>query len=134
MLHTPAATVHLIHVVKVLACHAKLVCAKTGGLSFPKGSTVAFQPEDRLHELTGLVAEDALIPAEGEVTLMITNPGANPVNSRKHCCWVQLSQSIGLGILQSQWAPPARRVSGVSLRCQLSTKTLCVELLQSPGI
>ena len=70
----PAATVHLIQAVKVPARHAKLVHAKTSGLSFPEGCTIAFHPEDRLHQLTGLVVEDALIPAEEEVSLVISNP------------------------------------------------------------
>ena len=75
----PAATVHLIQAVKVPARHAKLVHAKTSGLSFPEGCTIAFHPEDRLHQLTGLVVEDALIPAEEEVSLVISNHGVSPI-------------------------------------------------------
>ena len=65
---------------KVPVRHAKLVRVTTEGLSFPKGcTTVAFQPGGRLQELTRLIVEDALIPAEEEVTLMIFNPGMSPI-------------------------------------------------------
>ena len=77
----PSAMVHLIQVVKVPARHAKLVRAKTSGLSFLEGYTIAFQPGDRLHQLTGLVVEDALIPAE--VSLVISNPGVSPIQLRE---------------------------------------------------
>ena len=57
----------------------KLLHVRTGGLSFPKGcTTVAFQPGGRLQELAGLIVEDALIPVEEEVTLMIFN-GMSPI-------------------------------------------------------
>ena len=74
-----AATVHLLQAVKVPARHAKLVRARTGGLSFPKSGTVVFQPGGKLRELTGPIVEDAIIPAEEEVTLMISNPGMSPI-------------------------------------------------------
>lgn len=65
---------------KVPVRHDKLVRAKTTGLYFPKGCTnIAFQPKNRLHKLTGLIVEDALIPAEEGVTLVISNPGMSPV-------------------------------------------------------
>ena len=57
---------------KVPARHAKLVHAKTSGLYLPEGCTIAFQPGDRLNQLTGLVVEDALILAEEEVSLLIS--------------------------------------------------------------
>ena len=57
----------------------KLVHVRTGGLSFPKGSTtVASQLGGRLQELAGLIVEDALIPVEEEITLMIFN-GMSPI-------------------------------------------------------
>ena len=71
--------VHLIQAVKVPARHAKLVPAKTSELSSPEGCTIAFQPGDRLHQHTGLVVEDALIPAREEVSLVISNPGVSPI-------------------------------------------------------
>ena len=85
----PSAMVLLIQVVKVPAHHAKLVRAKTSGLSFPEGCTIAFQPGDRLHQLTGLVVEDALIPAE--ISLVISNPGVSPI---------QLQEGLLLGAAQ----------------------------------
>ena len=73
------------------ARHAKLEHVKTGGLSFPEGCTITFQPEGRLHELTGLVVDDALIPGKEEVTLVISNPGMSPV---------QLQEELLLGAAQ----------------------------------
>ena len=64
---------------KVPAQHAKLVWARTGGLTFPKGGTVVFQLGGKLRELTGLIVEDGIIPAEEEVTLMISNPRMSPI-------------------------------------------------------
>ena len=130
----PAAMVHLIQAVKVPARYAKLVRAKTSGLSFPEGCTISFQLGDRLHQLTGLVVEDALIPVEEEVSLVISNPGASPIQLQEGLLLGQLSQLIGSGISLSQWVPPVRRRLAFILRCQLSTKVLCVELPQGPVI
>ena len=120
--------VHLIQVVKVPARPAKLVPAKTRELSFPEGCTIAFQSGDRLHQHTGLVVEDALILAE-EVSLVISNPGVSPI---------QLQEGQLLGAAQPvDWHRDFTEPMGTTcemlafiLRCQLSTKTLCVELLQ----
>ena len=65
--------------------------ARTGGLSFPKGGTVVFQPGGKLLELTGLIVENAIIPAEQEVTLMISNPGMSPI---------RLQEGLNLGEAQ----------------------------------
>ena len=73
------------------ARHAKLVRAKTSGLFFPEGCTIAFQPGDRLHQLTGLIVEDVLILAEEEISLVISNPGASPI---------QLHEGLLLGAAQ----------------------------------
>lgn len=59
---TPASKSHLMQKVKVPARHLKLLRAKTIGLSFPTGSLPIWRCE--IHELTGLVLEHVLIPAE----------------------------------------------------------------------
>ena len=45
----------------------------------------------RLQDLTRLIVEDALIPAEDEATLMISNPGMSPI---------QLHRELALGEAQ----------------------------------
>lgn len=77
-LDTPAK-VCLLQAVRVPARHSKLVQAKIGERFFPQGTAIAFQPEDRLQELTGLVVEEAVIPAREEVALVISNPGMCPI-------------------------------------------------------